>query len=126
MQRDRATMETMRLRAIQHPGHAVELLDSFIRREGRLPEDSRRLTHGSQLTPSLEKLAARTLADGSVWRAWTDDRAIWLWTCEVSLDRSRERGLPVMEVWRYDEFGAVEESGTWVRVRQDSWQRCNE
>jgi hypothetical protein len=119
-------METMKLRAIQHPGHAVELLDSFIRLEGHLPSASHRLTHGSQLTPSLEKLAQRTLADGSVWRAWTDDRAIWLWTCEVSLPRSRERGLPVMEVWRYDEFGAVEESGTWVRVRQDSWQRCNE
>jgi hypothetical protein len=31
-----------------------------------------------------------------------------------------------MEVRRYDESGAIEESGTWVRVRNDGWQRCNE
>ena len=84
------------------------------------------LTHERQLTPSLEKVAQRSLDDGHVWRAWTDDRAMWLWACEVSLARSRERGLPVMEVRRYDESGSIEESGTWVRVRNDSWQRCNE
>ncbi len=117
-------MQTMKLRAMQHPGQAVELLDSFILCEGRLPSESHRLTHGSQLTPSLEKLASRSLEDGNVWRAWTDDRVIWLWTCEVSLDRSRERGMPVMEVARYDESGTIEESGTWVCLGNDSWQRC--
>ncbi len=117
-------MQTMKLRAMQHPGHAVQLLDSYIRREGRLPRDSQRLTQGSQLTPSLEKLAERSTEDGNVWRAWSDDRAIWLWTCEVSLDRSRERGMPVMEVSRYDEFGGIEESGTWVCLGNDNWQRC--
>ncbi len=119
-------METMKLRAIQHPGHAGELLDSFIRHAEKLPNDSHRITRGRELTPTLEKLAQRSLEEGSVWQAWTDDRAIWLWACEVSLTRSRERGLPVMEVRRYDESGAVEDSGTWVRVREDSWQRCNE
>ena len=119
-------METMKLRAIQLPGNAGELLDSFIRVEGHLPGESHPLTQGRQLTPSLEKVANRSLEDGYVWRAWTDDRAMWLWACEVSLARSRERGLPVMEVRRYDESGSIEESGTWVRVRNDSWQRCNE
>lgn len=119
-------METMKLRAIQLPGNAGELLDSFIRVEGHLPGESHPLTHGRQLTPSLEKVAQRSLDDGHVWRAWTDDRAMWLWDGEVSLARSRERGLPVMEVRRYDETGSIEESGTWVRVRDDSWQRCNE
>ena len=74
-------METMRLRAIQHPGNAGALLESFIRAAAH---------------------------------------------CAVSLARSRERGMPVMEVRRYDESGAIEESGTWVRVKKDSWQRCNE
>ena len=119
-------METMKLRAIQQPGNAGELLDTFIRAVGRLPSDSHELTEQSQLTPSLEKLAQRSLDDGFVWRAWTDDRAMWLWACEVSLARSRERGLPVMEVRRYDEFGSIEDSGTWVRVRNEDWQRCNE
>jgi hypothetical protein len=125
-ERDRSTMETMKLRAIQQPGHAGELLDSFIKVEGHLPADSHPLLQQSQLTPLLEKVALRSLDDGHVWRAWTDDRAMWLWACEVSLARSRERGLPVMEVRRYDESGSIEESGTWVRVRNESWQRCNE
>ncbi|MEO8019010.1 MAG: hypothetical protein ABI769_14450 [Pseudomonadota bacterium] len=116
----------MKLRAIQQPGHAGELLDSFIRVVGQLPSDSHPLMLESQLTPSLEKVALRSLNEGHVWRAWTDDRAMWLWAGEVSLARSRERGLPVMEVRRYDEFGSIEDSSTWVRVRNESWQRCNE
>jgi hypothetical protein len=119
-------METMKLRAIQQPDHAGQLLDSFIRVVANLAEDSHPLMSQSQLTPSLEKVALRTLDEGQVWRAWTDDRAMWLWACEVSLARSRERGLPVMEVRRYDESGLIEDSGTWVRVRNESWQRCNE
>ena len=35
-------METMKLRAIQLPGNAGELLDSFIRVEGHLPGESQR------------------------------------------------------------------------------------
>jgi hypothetical protein len=30
-----------------------------------------------------------------------------------------------VEVRRYDESGAIEKSGTWVRVQKDKWQRCN-
>jgi hypothetical protein len=119
-------MQTMKLRAIQLPGNAGELLDSFIRAEGHLADDSRELKRERELTPTLEKLAQRSLDDGGVWRAWTDERAMWLWASEVSLALSRERGMPVMEVRRYDENGNVEESGTWVRVRLDQWQRCNE
>jgi hypothetical protein len=119
-------METMKLRAMQQPGHAGELLDSFIKLGGSLPSGARRLKQERELTPTLEKLAQRSLEEGAVWSAWTDDRAMWLWSSEVSLARSRERGLPVMEVRRYDESGTMEERGTWVRLRADIWQRCNE
>jgi len=47
-------METMRLRAIQQPGHAGELLDSFIRVQGCLPSEAHPLIEERQLTPSLE------------------------------------------------------------------------
>lgn len=89
-------METMKLRAIQQPCNTGELLDSFIVAEGRLPGDAHELIDERRLTPTLEKLA------------------------------QRERGLPVMDVRKYDESGSIEESGTWVRVRQNNWQRCNE
>jgi hypothetical protein len=117
-------MQTMKLRSIQDPGHAGELLENFIRREGRLNGESRELKTERELTPSLEKLAQRSLDDGGVWRAWTDDREMWLWASEMSLALSRERGMPVMAVRRYDEYGNVEDNGTWVRVRSDDWQRC--
>lgn len=119
-------MQTMKLRAIQQPGTTGELLDSFIRAEGNLARDSRELKRERELTPTLEKVAQRSLDGGAVWRAWTDDREMWLWSSEVSLELSRERGMPVMEIRRYNESGNVEEAGTWVRVRADEWQRCNE
>jgi hypothetical protein len=119
-------MQTMKLRSIQAPGHAGELLESFIRHQGVLNDESRELKAERELTPRLEKLAQRSLDEGGVWRAWTDEREMWLWASEVSLALSRERGMPVMEIRRYDEHGNVEDSGTWVRVRQDQWQRCNE
>ena len=119
-------MQTMRLRAIQQPGTAGELLDSFVRAEGNLALDSRELTRERELTPTLERIAQRSLGNGCVWRAWTDDRAMWLWSSEVSLELSRERGMPVMEIRRYDENGQVEDAGTWVRVRADEWKRCGE
>ena len=118
-------MQTMKLRSIQAPGHAGELLESFIRSEGHLNDDSRELKTERELTPTLERLAQRSLDDGGVWRAWTDEREMWLWASEVSLALSRERGMPVMEIRRYDEQGNVEDSGTWVRIRQDQWQRCD-
>ena len=52
-------METMRLRAIQLPGNAGALLDSFIRAAGNLPRDSRELSRARELTPTLEKVAQR-------------------------------------------------------------------
>ena len=119
-------METMKLRAIQQPGNAGELLDNFIRLVGNLPRESHELTQARELTPTLEKLAQRSIEDGKVWRAWTDDRAMWFWACELSLASSRERGLPVIEARRYDEAGAIEDSGRWVRLSKDSWQRCTE
>lgn len=119
-------MQTMKLRAMQSPGFAGELLESFIRAEGRLADAARELKSEQELTPALEKLAQRALDDGGVWRAWTDDRAMWLWTSETSFALSRERGMPVMEIRRYDEHGLREEAGTYVRVRHDEWQRCDE
>ena len=54
----------MRLRAIQQPGNAGALLDSFIRAAGNLPCDCRELSRARELTPTLEKLALRSLEDG--------------------------------------------------------------
>ena len=119
-------MQTMKLRAIQSPGFAGELLESFIRAEGSLADDVRELKSERELTPSLEKLAQRALDEGGVWRAWTDDREMWLWISEMSLALSRERGMPVMEVRQYDEQGRMSSAGTWVRVRHDAWQRCDQ
>jgi hypothetical protein len=70
-------MESTRLRAIQQPGNAGALFDSFMRAVGYLP------------------------------RAFTGDRSMWLWDRDVSRARSREHGMPVVEL-------------------RDSGQRCDE
>jgi hypothetical protein len=118
-------MDTARLRAIQHPANAEELLENFVRRQANLPRDTRRLMRERELTPSLGVVVQRATRAGYIWRAFTDDRLTWMFVAELSLERSRERGRAVLSVMRYDEHGALEERADWVQVKADSWQRCD-
>jgi hypothetical protein len=123
--RIRLAMDTMRLRAIQHPSNGEELLENFVQRQARLPRDSRRLIRSREMTPALASVAVKAEQGGYVWRAFTDDRLTWMFVAEISLERSRERGRPVLTVVRYDEHGRLEERADWVQLRSDTWQRCD-
>jgi hypothetical protein len=118
-------MDTARLRAIQHPLRAEELLESFVRCVARLPRDARRLPSARELVPHAARIAAAAEAAGGQWRAFTDERLTWIFVGDISLERSRERGRPVLTVARYDEHGQLEERSEWVRVHDDVWQRCD-
>ncbi len=118
-------MDTARLRAIQHPTHAEELLDSFVRCVARLPRDARRLPHLRGLVPDAARIAAAAELAGGLWQAFTDDRLTWMFVGEVSLERSRERGRPVLTVAQYDEHGQLEDRSDWVRINANTWQRCD-
>jgi hypothetical protein len=117
-------METMRLRAIQHPSRVGELLDSFASSGAALPDRSRRIFERSELPVVLQRVVVQAARTEREWGAWTDEYRTWLFTAEMSLALSRERGTPVLDVSAYGEDGALLESGSWVADRQGQWRRC--
>ena len=54
---------------------------------------------------------------------WADSYHGWLFTCEMSLPLSRERGAPVLQVDLYDEAGELKDTGIWVTDPEGKWTR---
>jgi hypothetical protein len=117
-------METMRLRAIQHPSRVGELLDAFASNAVGLPERSRKVLDRSELPAVLQRVVLEATKREREWCAWTDEHRIWLFTAEMSLALSRERGTPVLDVSAYGEGGQLVGSGSWVADRRGEWHRC--
>lgn len=118
-------METMRLRTIQQPSQLDALLESFVRSRGQVPADAHRVLDRSELPGALQRVAIRARKSGHAWAAWGDGPRLWFFTAEMSLDLSRERGQPVLQVTAHAEDGQIVESGPWVRVRDGQWQRAS-
>ena len=117
-------METARLRSIQQPRRSRELLASFALRDGLIPVHARRVTSPRQLTPSLRRLTDTCSNAEHVWIAFIGDDRIWFFAATPSLELSRERGRPVLEIRSYDEYGDLLESACWVHTRGEEWVRC--
>src|SRR5260370_26027512 len=94
-------METRRLRTIQQPSHIERLLEALVSRASLLPKDSYQIRDPSTLPPQLQTLIAQAAQQGRVWGRWANSYETSLFTCEMSLSRSRERGEPVLLVNRY-------------------------
>jgi hypothetical protein len=117
-------METMRLRKIQQPSQVERLLESYVSRSELLPRDSFQIRATRALSPQLQRVVTRTTQNGHVWACWADSHHTWLFTCEMSLPLSRERGSPVLLVEHYDESGELKESGAWMSDQEGKWRRC--
>ena len=117
-------MDTVRLRHIQEPSGVERLLEAYVLRTNLLPDGSYRLRDTRELPPGLRIVATRTIRLGQVWSCWARGSQAWLWTCEMSLPLSRERGAPVLLVRRYAEDGELTESGAWSCDRLGTWSRC--
>jgi hypothetical protein len=117
-------LETVRLRKIQHPARVERLLDLFVAGANRVPESAYQFRNPSALSGGLQDLVRQARAKHKGWCAWTDDRATWLFTAEMSLALSRERGTPVLEIHAYSEHGELRETGFWAYDKQGIWQRC--
>src|SRR5438105_11759192 len=96
-------METVRLRRIQEPSHVERLLEAYVSRSGLLPNDAFQIRAQRALSPQLQRVVARATPKGHVWACWADSYHTWLFTCEMSLPLSRERGAPVLLVDRSEE-----------------------
>ncbi len=119
-------METLRLRRIQIPSRVQRLLETFVSRGQQLPKHCYQLRDPKALSGPLRAILTRALQDGHVWTCWASSFHTWLFTCEMSLPLSRERGAPVLRVNRYNETGELTEVGAWTPDRDGHWVRCAE
>jgi hypothetical protein len=117
-------METRRLRHIQQPSQTETLLDALITRGYMLPKEAFQIRDPNSLPAQLQQVVARATEEGRVWSCWATSHDIWLFTCEMSLPLSRERGAPVLLVNRYAETGELTESSSWTSDPHGTWRRC--
>ena len=117
-------METLRLSKLQQsPSHIRRLLEALVVRAKLVPEDSYQVRLKSAIPKELRGIAELAAKDGRVWACWAYGFRAWLFTAEMPLALSRERGTPVMQVEIYDE-GGVRNSGLWMPNQDGTWQRC--
>ena len=118
-------METLRLRRIQDPSAVERLLDLFVNGTDRVPPEAYPVHTRSWLSnPDLKSVVYMAQQKHRTWCAWTDDKCTWLFTAEMSLELSRERGVPVLEISAYSEHGELQETGFWAHSKDGKWQRC--
>jgi hypothetical protein len=115
--------ETARLRKLQQPSHVERLLAALVLRAGLVPDGAYQIRHPRALPRDLRRIATHASEKGRVWSCWADGRRTWLFTGEMSLPLSRERGAPVVQVDLFSDDGSTD-SGLWTPDRDGGWQRC--
>jgi len=118
-------MQTLQLRSIQMPSKVTGLLEGLISARGFLPESAYPIRDIAQVPKQFLRTAIEATAHGRAWSCWADGFHTALFTGEMSLPLSRERGLPVLHVDLYDDDG-LRDSGDWMRDRDGKWSRCSQ
>lgn len=117
-------METLRLNRLQQsPSHIRRLLEVLVVRAKLVPEHAYQVRLTSAVPEELRVRAELAAKEGRVWVCWAHGFRAWLFTAEMALAVSRERGTPVMHIDIYDERG-VKDSGLWMPNQDGTWQRC--
>ena len=119
-------METKRLRTIQQPSHLERLLEAYITRSHVVPKDSYQIRDPEAAVAPLGRIALRAVEEGRLWACWAYGVHQWLFTAEMSLPLSRERGAPVLSINRYGDDGELIEAGAWFVGPDGLWQRCSD
>ena len=117
-------METLRLRRMQEPSRVERLLEAYISRAGDLPDDAYQIRDPSELPPCLRTVVTRAIEDRETWACWASGSQLWLFTCHLSLERSRERGAPVILLQVYGEDAELKGSAAWRFDPLGVWVRC--
>src|ERR1700722_3425794 len=118
-------MNTKYLRSMQGPQSTEDLVESCVRTQQIVPSQARRVTELPDLSRSLRQLVHRHETAGSVWLVWEGYADMWLVVATSSLELSRERGRPVLQLRVHDEYGGLQEEFTCVRTHDSNWERCN-
>jgi hypothetical protein len=119
-------METLRLRKIQQPSEVERLLESYISRANILPASAYPIRDTRAIPNELRGWVAKALKQGNAWSCWASNSRTWLFTAEMSIALSRERGTPVLQVNRYLDDGVLEESANLMLDKTGKWSRCAE
>lgn len=118
-------VETIRLSEIRRPSRLEKLLEALVRRANLVPRHSYRLRDPVGLPSALRQILERAKDKDQVWNCWTDGARIWLFTAEMSLQLSLERGVPVLAVNEYTEGGRLLAATRWMIDQEGIWQRCS-
>jgi hypothetical protein len=119
-------VETKRLRTIQQPAHLERLLDAYITRSDAVAKDAYQIRDPNSVVPLLRHIIEQASDEGRVWACWEYGAQQWLFTAEMSLALSRERGTPILSVNHYNDHGELIESGNWLLDPAGIWRRCTE
>jgi ABC-type branched-subunit amino acid transport system substrate-binding protein len=117
-------MHTMKLLAIQQPSRLETLLESLVANQNWVPPDARPITDHSELSSALQKLAIKVANSEGAWRAWASYDGVRLFIAEMSLELSRERGCPVLQVSYYTDAGRLQLYSLWVQPADGGWRQC--
>ena len=117
-------LETLGLRTIQTPDRAAGLLESYAKQVLGVPTPARRLKRIDELPPHLRRHVGIGPGKHYGWFAWISGEQMSLLTGALALERSQERGRPVLEIRSYTVNGVLEETSSWVRSSLDHWTRC--
>jgi hypothetical protein len=118
-------VDTPRLKRTQQPAHVDRLLQGLIKHSGLLPGGAVLLSTRRELPEILHPVILRAAREGLSWSCWLDGEGhVWLFTGEMSLPLSRERGAPVLQINHYREDGELKEIANWVNS-ESRWRRCS-
>jgi hypothetical protein len=117
-------MDTLRLRTIQHPSQVARLLEAYIAFTDILPKGAYQIRTAVAIPTPMRGLVMEAVKLGKSWSCWAQGTQIWLFTAEMSLPLSRERGAPVLQVKLYGEDGLLRESGNMMTDHTGNWCRC--
>lgn len=117
-------MQTMKLRAIQQPSRLETILESLVTSQNWVPPEARPIADRSELPSALQKLVIKVAKSDGAWRAWTSYDGVRLFIAEMSLELSRERGCPVLNVSYYTDAGRLQLYSLWVQLADGAWRQC--
>jgi hypothetical protein len=115
-------VETVRLRKLQRP-QVERLLEAYISRSHVLPKGSYQIRDPGSVPRGLQPVLGQATEQGKVWSCWANSAETWLFTCELSLPLSRERGTPVLHVSLHGKDGVLKDADTWTTDSYGTWHR---
>ena len=109
---------------LQDPSEVERLLQLCIASAGLLPQDAQPIRAPESVPPEVRRLLTQASERGWVWCCFAQGERTWLFTAEMSLPLSRQRGTPVLQIRCYNDE-LIESIGTWTTDPRGAWHRLS-